>query len=258
MEIRAPFDGLITTWDVKRNFLNRPVTEGQELVELADTRGDWVLEVEVPDHDMGPILEARSRLNSMMAPVEAARETLNQQLEAGLTAANAETLLETCKTMDAGIEKAVNLDVEDLVDIEPLQEALGRFEEALRQLKAGDADAPELAQKTQEALSGALDRATTLSAYFVSATDPEHRYPGYVSRIATRAHLVEQNHVDKVTVGFTDEVRRDYLNRVGPLRPGAEVRARVNCGDARLAYVLLRDVVQFWHESVMFRWPFLH
>ncbi len=91
----------------------------------------------------------------------------------------------------------------------------------------------------------------------MSATDPEHRYPGYVVRIATKAELVEQNHVDKVTVGFTDDVRRDYMEQVGPLRPGAEVRARIYCGDARLAYVLLRDVVQFWHESVMFRWPFL-
>ncbi len=61
----------------------------------------------------------------------------------------------------------------------------------------------------------------------------------------------------KVTVGFTDAVRHDFLTRNQSLRPGAEVRARVNCGDARLAYVLLRDVVQFWHETIIFRWPFL-
>jgi hypothetical protein len=141
--------------------------------------------------------------------------------------------------------------------LEPLREALGRFGDAVGSLKAGDPNARAVVEKTRLVLSDTLDRTLTLSAYFVSATDPEHRYHGYVERIATRAEMVEQNHVDKVTIGFTDEVRRDYLERVGPLRPGAEVRARVNCGDARLAYVLLRDVVQFWHESVIFRWPFL-
>ena len=60
-----------------------------------------------------------------------------------------------------------------------------------------------------------------------------------------------------VTVGFKDSVRKDFLSRNQSLRPGAEVRARVQCGDARLAYVLLRDVVHVFYETVLFRWPFL-
>jgi hypothetical protein len=35
------------------------------------------------------------------------------------------------------------------------------------------------------------------------------------------------------------------------------VRARIDCGQARLAYVLLRDVVHVFYETVLFRWPFL-
>ena len=99
--------------------------------------------------------------------------------------------------------------------------------------------------------------APTLSAYFVTATDPEHRYQGYVRRIASKAETVEQKHVVKVTVGFDEAVRKDFLSRNQELRPGAEVRARVDCGKARLAYYLLRNVVQVWYESVLFRWPFL-
>jgi hypothetical protein len=98
---------------------------------------------------------------------------------------------------------------------------------------------------------------STLSAYFVTATDPEHRYPGYVKRVGSSAETVENKHVVKVTVGFSDEVRKDYLSRNQELRPGAEVRARVDCGEARLAYVMLRDVVHVFYESVLFRWPFL-
>jgi hypothetical protein len=98
---------------------------------------------------------------------------------------------------------------------------------------------------------------TGLEAYFVTMTDPEHRYPGYVVRIGSKAELLENEHVVKVTVGFTDKVREDFKANDKALRPGSEVRARVNCGNARLAYVLLRDVVHFFYESVLFRWPFL-
>jgi hypothetical protein len=63
--------------------------------------------------------------------------------------------------------------------------------------------------------------------------------------------------VVKVTVGFSDAVRQEYLKRNHEFRAGAETRARIDCGDARLAYVLFRKVVQVWHESVLFRWPFL-
>ncbi len=89
------------------------------------------------------------------------------------------------------------------------------------------------------------------------ATNPEHNYEGYVRRIAAKAETVEQKHVDKVTVGFDEAVRKDFLSRNQELRPGSEVRARIDCGKTRLSYVLLRKVVQVWYESVMFRWPFL-
>jgi hypothetical protein len=174
MTVRAPQDGVVTTWEVKRNLLGRPVEIGQELISVAaaDKQSVWILEVDVPDDDMGPILRAEAKLQ---------------------------------REINEGKKKA----------------------------------------------------GTKLPGYFVTATDPEHRYPGYVLRIASKAELVEQKHVVKVTVGFTDEVRDDYLHRNHELRPGAEVRARVDCGQARLAYVMLRDVVHVFYETVLFRWPFL-
>jgi multidrug efflux pump subunit AcrA (membrane-fusion protein) len=172
MEVRAPQDGIVTTWEVKLNLQGRPVEIGQELVSVAATGGDWVLEVDVPDDDMGPVLAAEAKLE-------------------------------------------------------------------------------------REISEGKKKPGSKLSAYFVTATDPEHRYPGFVMRIASKAELVENKHVVKVTVGFSDEVRKDFLSRNQELRPGAEVRARIDTGDARLAYVLLRDVVQVFYETVLFRWPFL-
>ena len=62
-----------------------------------------------------------------------------------------------------------------------------------------------------------------------------------------------------MTIGFPDEVRQDYLkrNEIKEMRPGAEVRARVDCGRTNLAYYLLRKPIQVFYESVLFRWPFL-
>ena len=172
MEIHAPHDGIVTTWEPKKTLLGRPVEIGTELITIADTQGPWVLEVEVPDDDMAPILRAQSQLE---------------------------------KDIKAGTKKPSD----------------------------------------------------SLEAYFVTMTDPEHRYPGYVVRIGSKAELVENNHVVKITVGFPDKVRADFKSLDKDLRPGSEVRARIDCGKARLAYVLFRDVVHVFYESVLFRWPFL-
>jgi len=103
MDIRAPQDGIITTWESEEEtWGGRPVEVGQELLQIADTSGEWVLEVEVPDDDMGPVLDAESKLKAEIA-------------------------------------------------------------------------------------KGKLPPGSTLSAYFVMATDPEHRYPGYVRRISAKA-----------------------------------------------------------------------
>ncbi len=175
MTIKAPQDGIITTWEVKKNLMGRPVEIGHELLNIAAIGGDsdWVLEVDVPDDDMSPILDAQSKLQAEIA-------------------------------------------------------------------------------------AGTKQPGAALKAYFVLATDPEHKYEGYVRRIAAKAETVEQKHVVKVTVGFDEAVRKEVFTRHQELHPGAEVRARVDCGKTRLSYYLLRKVVQVWYESVMFRWPFLH
>ncbi len=172
LNVLAPQAGVVTTWEVKKTLTGRPVDIGAELISVAAIEGDWDLEVEVPDDDMGPILDAQSKLKAAIA-------------------------------------------------------------------------------------AGNKPPGTQLDAYFVTATDPQHRYPGYVRRIASKAETVEGKHVVKVTVGFGDDVKSDFLKHNREFRPGAEVRARVLCGDARLSYVLLRDVVHVFHETVLFRWPFL-
>jgi hypothetical protein len=259
LDVRAPCDGIVTTWDVKKNFLNKPVDIGHELIQVADVTGEWVLEVNVPDHDMGPILEARSRLNSLIGPVVAARDKLDQLTSNGINAQNAESIVNAVDELALAlrdVERKSNN--KNLVDTQAPRDSLAAFSKAVAKVLDGSTADIEKATEAKRSLDEDLKRTTSLNAYFVSATDPEHRYPGYVKRIATRAETVETQHVVKVTVAFSDKVRQEFLTRNQSLRPGAEVRARINCGDARLAYAMLRDVVQFWHENVTFRWPFVH
>jgi hypothetical protein len=181
MNVRSPQDGIITTFEARKNLMGRPVEIGTELLQVAATDGDWILEVEVPDDDMGPILAAKSKLDD---------------------------------DIKAGREK------------------------------------PD----------------ATLKANFISMTDPDHLYPSYVRKIAPSAETITEDdqyknrHVVKVTLGFAEAIQKEYLerNKTSEMRPGSEVRARVKCGTTNLAYFLLRKPIQVLHESVLFRWPFLH
>ena len=57
LKIRAPQDGIITTWEPQKTLKGRPVEVGTELLQVAAVAGEWVMEVEVPDDDMGPVLD---------------------------------------------------------------------------------------------------------------------------------------------------------------------------------------------------------
>jgi len=59
LQIRSPIGGHVLTWDLTDSLQQRPVKRGQLLMTVADTRGAWVLEVEVADQDVGYVLAAR-------------------------------------------------------------------------------------------------------------------------------------------------------------------------------------------------------
>jgi hypothetical protein len=50
--VRAPYDGVITTWDLEKTLLNRPVVTGQVLFEVADLTKPMHLRLNMPDKRM--------------------------------------------------------------------------------------------------------------------------------------------------------------------------------------------------------------
>jgi biotin carboxyl carrier protein len=58
LQITSPIDGQVVEWRLQETLLGRPVTKGQVLMEVADPRGDWELEVRMPESRMGYISDA--------------------------------------------------------------------------------------------------------------------------------------------------------------------------------------------------------
>lgn len=152
LTVRSPIDGIVMTWDLERRLANRPVQRGNLLMSVADDRGPWVLEVQVPEGRIGHILEA----------------------------------------------------------------------------------------------NGKLEQDERLAVEYILATDPEQRYAGWLEEIAARTQVVEEEgNVVVVTV-------EPDPNDLPPLRPGAEVRARILCGRRPLGYVWFHELIEFVQARILF------
>lgn len=61
--ITSPIDGIVVSWDVKQRLNNkRPISRMQYVMEVADLKGPWQLELSMPEKRMGYITEYRQRL----------------------------------------------------------------------------------------------------------------------------------------------------------------------------------------------------
>ena len=59
LEILAPMDGVVVTWDVEDKLEGRPVAVGQVLMTIAQPGSQWELEIEMPEARMGDVAQAR-------------------------------------------------------------------------------------------------------------------------------------------------------------------------------------------------------
>ena len=58
MLLTSPISGTVITWDVDHRLRDRPVSPTQVLMEVADTEGEWELEVDLADRRVGHLLRA--------------------------------------------------------------------------------------------------------------------------------------------------------------------------------------------------------
>lgn len=144
LTVRASMAGVVTTFQLKQLLTGRQVQRGELLVELANDKKAWQLELDIEERRMGHVLTALDQSETKTLPVE-----------------------------------------------------------------------------------------------FVLATVAEETFRGRLDQIATRTETSEKlGTVVPATVQLTSE-------EVGQRRIGAEVSAKINCGQKSLGYVLFGDVIEF-------------
>ncbi|MEW4529526.1 HlyD family efflux transporter periplasmic adaptor subunit [Maioricimonas sp. JC845] len=151
LTVRAPIEGMITSWQPDRGLLNRPVEVGTELLYQIDDDGKWVLELDVPEENAGYLLRRLGELG------------------------------------------------ED-----------GRIE-----------------------------------VTYVLSTHPRRRFRGWIVDVSTRTDVDADEHVVSATVELDPE-------DLPPLREGAEVTARLDCGQHAAGFVWFREVIEFIHTRLLF------
>ncbi len=75
LRLRSPLTGTVLTWDVEKLLANRPVARGQSLLTVADLKGDWVVEVPVPDNQIGHVLTAQEQNRPPSSNTQRAEQT---------------------------------------------------------------------------------------------------------------------------------------------------------------------------------------
>jgi len=79
LRITSPIAGEVTTWDVEALLRDRPVRQGQVLVDVADTAGPWELELQVPEDGIGHVLDAQEEQPALEVSYRAAAEPRNDR-----------------------------------------------------------------------------------------------------------------------------------------------------------------------------------
>lgn len=67
LDVFSPVDGVVTTWDIEQLLRKRPVRQGQVLATVADTTGQWELELKMPEDRVGHLVEAQREFGSDLA-----------------------------------------------------------------------------------------------------------------------------------------------------------------------------------------------
>jgi hypothetical protein len=58
LTVKSPVDGEVATWNVEDVLMRRPVQIGQMLLTVIEPQGDWELELQMPESDIGYVAEA--------------------------------------------------------------------------------------------------------------------------------------------------------------------------------------------------------
>jgi len=240
----APEDGIVREVLVRHG---DTLVAGQRLLTLDN------FELASRQRDLtGQLLQARERQKSLEARRSGSRLTEREQID--LQAALVESSL-TAEQLEQQIQRMQER-VDRLIVLAPEAGVVTNWnlEQTLlhRPVRQGDALFQQIDPKGRwivelrllEDRSGYVARRLSelkehekLTIDFVLATEPETRYPGTILELSPRTDLTVDGHIVRAIVEL------DPTNSP-PLRDGAEVKARLNCGQRPVGFVLFRELIE--------------
>ncbi len=91
-----------------------------------------------------------------------------------------------------------------------------------------------------------------LEVEFILMTEPNKKHVGKVKEIELSAEVRgDEGNTVLIKVEISDELRKKLPE---PLRPGAEVRAKVDCGRRAVGYVMFHKLIAFIQSRLIFPW----
>ena len=240
----APEDGVVREVLVRHG---DTLTAGQPLLMLDN------FELAARQRDLsGQLLQARERQKSLESRRSGSRLTEREQtdlqtalLESSLTARHLEQQIQRLQERvdrlivlapDAGV--VTNWNLEQSLLHRPVRQGDALFQQIdpkgrwIVELRLLEDRSGYVARRLS-----ALKKNEKLTIDFVLATEPETRYPGTILELSPRTDLTSDGHIVRAIVEL------DPTNSP-PLRDGAEVKARLNCGPRPIGFVLFRELIE--------------
>ena len=74
LNLTSPIDGYVVTWEMAQRLEGRPVSQSNQLLEVANVDGQWQLELELPDRKVGHLLRAEAGVDPVEVVFQLAME----------------------------------------------------------------------------------------------------------------------------------------------------------------------------------------
>jgi len=250
--------------DMKQVFVkhDQPVREGDPLIELRSTAIATELE-----ETIGNLRTTQEEINGLEAQRNQPHLSTEDELRIwGQIAQLREKQNSLIRREKILREKAANLLVRSPCDGRVVTWDV-EFELTGRSIKRGDvlmeiantaAKGYQLELKMPEDDMGYLVDAQKkfdkqeLDVTFILATEPGTEYKGKIKEVWESAEVIgEEGNVVLVKVEITDPLFDK--TKLAQLRPGAEVRAKVYCGERSVGFIVFHDLMAFIQSRILFR-----
>lgn len=240
----APEDGIVREVLVRHG---DTLVAGQRMLSLDN------FELAARQRDLtGQLLQARERQKSLEARRSGSRLTEREQidLQTALVESSlaAEHLEQQIQRMQERVDRLVvvapeagvvtNWNLEQTLLHRPVRQGDALFQQIdpkgrwIVELRLLEDRSGYVARRLSE-----LKEHEKLTIDFILATEPERRYPGTDLELSPRTDLTADGHIVRAIVEL------DPANSP-PLRDGAEVKARLNCGQRSVGFVLFRELIE--------------